>query len=304
MRTEYLEFLVEISKTKSMSLAAKNLYISPQGISSAVSKLENELGVCLVNRTYSGVQLTEAGEKLVVLASSLLEEIKEIKSEQIDESPETELEGTLSIATPPLFCPIILAKTVPIFKSKYPRVKITIKEMDSYDVLLAVARGDSNLGLVMLVKSYIKTILTNLNIKEDLKIAELFCDSLYANVGKSSPLANKDSITIKEVLQYPLAVFYHGKSIIQYLETFSHLYGKPQVAIESESKYPCELSVEEGLAVGFASGYAVRNHLADKMISIPISDTIELSFGWVRNEKNELSSFSHDFIKIIKSNCL
>lgn len=303
MRTEYLEFLVEISKTKSMSLAAKNLYISPQGISSAINKLENELGVCLLNRTYSGVQLTEAGEKLVCLANDLLEEINEIKSDQTYADQAAEVEGTFSISTPPLFCPMILPKVVTIFKKNYPGVKITIKEMDSYDVLMAVAAGECDLGLVMLVKNYIKTILASLNIKENIKIKELFYDNLYAHVGKSSPLAYKSSVTIKEVLQYPIATFHQSKSIIQYLEAFSYLYGKPQISIESENRHPCELSIEEGQSVGFSTGYAVRNHLSDKAVSVPISDNIELLFGWAINEKCGLSRFSQDFINLLKSNC-
>ena len=59
MRLEQLQYLVEISNSKSISIASENLYISQPALSRAVKNLEEELGVTLLFRTVDGVRLTD-----------------------------------------------------------------------------------------------------------------------------------------------------------------------------------------------------------------------------------------------------
>ena len=68
MRTEQLQYLIEISKHKSMNIASQKLHISPQALSTAMKGLEKELNMQLLERTTMGVSLTEDGEKLKEIA--------------------------------------------------------------------------------------------------------------------------------------------------------------------------------------------------------------------------------------------
>lgn len=58
MRIEQLMFLREVANTKSMSVAASNLYVTPQYISKAIKLLEEELGTKIFRRSKTGVYLT------------------------------------------------------------------------------------------------------------------------------------------------------------------------------------------------------------------------------------------------------
>ena len=71
MRLEQLQYVVEIDKTRSISKAAKNLYITQPSISAAISALEKELNIKIFERTKNGVDPTPEGEKIVFLAQEV-----------------------------------------------------------------------------------------------------------------------------------------------------------------------------------------------------------------------------------------
>ena len=77
MNTNQLEYLIEISKHKSMSAASEKLHMSPQALSMSIKKLEEELGFPLLIRSFKGITLTSDGEWLVHEAESFLSKISE-----------------------------------------------------------------------------------------------------------------------------------------------------------------------------------------------------------------------------------
>lgn len=72
MHIDTLRYFVELARTGSFYGAAKSSYISQQGLSKAISSLESELGVKLVEREPRGVRLTSSGEVLLEHARTLL----------------------------------------------------------------------------------------------------------------------------------------------------------------------------------------------------------------------------------------
>lgn len=62
MDTKVFHYFVELAHVKNYSRAAKTLYISPQGLSSSIKRLEGQLGVPLVEADGKGVKLTEYGD--------------------------------------------------------------------------------------------------------------------------------------------------------------------------------------------------------------------------------------------------
>lgn len=70
MRIESLHYFLEVARIGSFSLAARQLYVSQQGLSKAVQSLEKELGTALFERTGKRIRLTEAGLDLVPLATA------------------------------------------------------------------------------------------------------------------------------------------------------------------------------------------------------------------------------------------
>lgn len=94
-----LHYFLEISNTQNISRAAERLGISQPTLSLAVRRLEDSIGVPLLIRTKSGVQLTKAGDKLAVRARNLLQDWTQLKAEAIKDN--TEVSGAYSIGCHP-----------------------------------------------------------------------------------------------------------------------------------------------------------------------------------------------------------
>ena len=73
MRTEVLQYIVEVDKEQSISQAARNLFISKSALSESISQLEQELNVAIFIRQKKGIATTETGQKIIAQAKSVLQ---------------------------------------------------------------------------------------------------------------------------------------------------------------------------------------------------------------------------------------
>lgn len=73
MTIQQLQYILEVNRTRSITQAAKNLYVTQAGISSAISSLENELGFHIFTRSWQGAVPTERGARVLEQASRICE---------------------------------------------------------------------------------------------------------------------------------------------------------------------------------------------------------------------------------------
>ena len=85
MELEQLRAFVAVAETGSFTRAAEGLYTSHSSISRAVSALERDLGVTLIERDNRVVGLTKAGEILLNGARDLLERADELKRKALQQ---------------------------------------------------------------------------------------------------------------------------------------------------------------------------------------------------------------------------
>src|SRR5687767_9123425 len=130
-----LSAFLAVADERSFTRAAKRLNISTSGLSHAIRRLEEEIGVRLLTRTTRGVSLTDAGEQLLAQLRPALSDIRGVL---------TTLSGLQS--TPAgriqLLCPRLAAKTVVApklgeFVRDYPGVELEITTDDSRVDLVA-----------------------------------------------------------------------------------------------------------------------------------------------------------------------
>ena len=81
MEIEQLRAFAAVAETGSFTRAAERLYTSHSSISRAVTALERELGVRLIERGNRVIGLTEAGEILLRGAKDILEREEKLKVE-------------------------------------------------------------------------------------------------------------------------------------------------------------------------------------------------------------------------------
>ncbi len=76
MNIEHIKLFVRVAITNNISLAGRELGVSPAVASAHIGKLEDELGVRLVHRTTRKVSLTEEGVAFLPHAEEVLSTIE------------------------------------------------------------------------------------------------------------------------------------------------------------------------------------------------------------------------------------
>jgi DNA-binding transcriptional LysR family regulator len=144
MNLEYLNTFINVIKIGSFSEAARRLYISQPAISAQIQKLEQELGVRLINRGKSGISMTRAGEILYRFAENVYDE-RSIMLRELDQLRE-ETTGELIITTSPVLGEFILPGIISEFREDYSLVVVNLLISDSLKVIEEVKNGIYEIG--------------------------------------------------------------------------------------------------------------------------------------------------------------
>ncbi len=124
-----LGILVTVIETGSFSAAARRIGLPPSSISRSMSKLEEELGAKLLERTTRTLALTSAGRVVHEQAVSMMDAAKAAVSST--QSEQDELKGVLRVAAPKAFCKHIMTPLVFRFMALHPKLRIQLTASDN-----------------------------------------------------------------------------------------------------------------------------------------------------------------------------
>ena len=139
MNLRDLRYLVALAEHKHFGRAAQASFVSQPTLSTQIKKLEEELGVALVERTPRKVLLTEAGKEIALRARDVLTEVDQIKAiarRTID--PES---GTLRLGIFPTLGPYLLPHVVPQISARFPRLESLLVEEKTELLLKQLREG-------------------------------------------------------------------------------------------------------------------------------------------------------------------
>ncbi len=140
MELRQLRAFVHVTHTGSFTRAADELHLTQSAVSTAVGKLEAELGFELLRRTSRGVELTEAGEAVFERAREIVAGADAIRSDLA--ALRGLLEGTVVLGTmlPP--GPIDLPGLLASFHDAHPGITVRVREGSAPDILAGLRRDE------------------------------------------------------------------------------------------------------------------------------------------------------------------
>lgn len=292
---DYLRYIVEVEKTKNISLAAKNLHVSQPNVSQGIKNIENKLDVKLFKRSRSGSIATKEGKQVIILIQEILDRIEELQSFSLDES--VLLQGNLNIASIASLSMSLIPQTISKVKKQFPKLSINLTEEHSMDIIDMVAKDEIDLGFIG-VPSNVKLPQENLHYT-------FFRESkIMALVGNNTSLVNKRSLSLNEIINYPIL------STSDFVINELNKYGNPNFLFKSKNLEGAKQAISNGLAIGFYADIAL---LFDPYVHtgrvVPLNideDNFVLSLYTVqRSKKSHLPSekFIQEFNKqLIKLN--
>ena len=128
-----LTYITAVADERSVTEAAKRLYISQPSLSYILTKTEQELGVKLFDRKKTPLTLTYAGEVYVEHAKEILRIRDNMKRELSDIGHGKK--GRINLGIPNERAGYMLAKVMPLFKEQYPNIEIHLVESRSAELV-------------------------------------------------------------------------------------------------------------------------------------------------------------------------
>ncbi|HJS22153.1 MAG TPA: LysR substrate-binding domain-containing protein [Steroidobacteraceae bacterium] len=148
LKLKDLRYLVAVADERHFGRAARKSCVSQPTLSAQLRKLEDYLGVRLIERQPRRVALTEAGQQVVARARRILQESDEIVS--MARHSGDPLTGTLKVAFIPTIGPYLLPRVAPRLRRALPKLKLLLFEHQTVLLLERLHAGAIDLGILAL----------------------------------------------------------------------------------------------------------------------------------------------------------
>ncbi|QKE73725.1 LysR family transcriptional regulator [Arthrobacter citreus] len=293
MNIEKLEYLVEVAKTGSFSIASQNLYVSQSAISQSIVSIEKKLGVKLFERSRgNSAILTSEGEEIVAIVKELFIKYQELieKAQIINNN----VNGKLKISTTPGFFAVLL-KPISAIRDDYPKINIEIFQKPGQDIIDDILEERSDIGVLPFIKHLVEN-------NDRIVYHNLFEAKMKLMVNKNSPLAVEAFVSPQQILNETL-ITYDGEFIHWFKKLFYRQFGAMYELFTTTNTDTLKKAIEENLGVSFVPAFnGVNYNLSDDVILLDIKDydAVNLQYVWIMSSKKHCSRMIKDYISKLK----
>lgn len=249
MKLEQLQQIITIEECKSISKAAKALFMGQPSLSSSLNNLENEIGVRIFERKTSGVIATMEGKEIIQLSRQILEMCNQILNygEQVHQ-----LQGNVDLYLVPAFG-FLYSDILIAFKTQFPKANLNFHIFSSEKIVEYISQGNGNIGLIMW--GCVKQQKIEHLYKTKLQIEMFQSENMMLYVSKDNDLAEKDSVTIDEIRDEKFIAYSeeHWHSINRLIQTDND----PLIMLDRDIIMQM-ISSDKGIAV-FPEKFSINN---------------------------------------------
>lgn len=239
MDLRQLRYLVALAEAGNFTRAAEAAHIAQPAMSQQIRRLEDEIGLAVVERTTRRVALTEAGELLVVRARRVLAEL---------EAAETELQalrgmftGHVTMGAMHTMGPVDLSLAIALFRERHPDVQFTVREQSSEE-MAEMLRVDELDVAFLSVTERIES--------RGLGLAQLVLEELVVLLPPGHRLSGRRQLRMVELADEAFISFRPGARLRELLVWAGHEASfEPRITLESNEAQRVRRLVSRGLGV-------------------------------------------------------
>lgn len=212
MNLRDLRYLVALADHKHFGRAAAACFVSQPTLSTQIKKLEDELGVALVERAPRHVMLTPAGRDAAERARVVIAEVEQMKeAARRTQNPEA---GTVRLGIFPTLGPYLLPHVVPGIRQRFPQLELLLVEEKTDVILRQLREGKLDAGVLALPLH-----------DEQLHTEFLFEEPFLLAVPESHPLAAREALTMRDLAHESLLLLEDGHCMREQSLDVCHLAG-------------------------------------------------------------------------------
>jgi len=186
MNLRSLQYFVKLADLRHFSKAAEACFVSQPTLSTQVKKLEDELGVQLVERSPRKIMLTPVGEEIAERARLILSDVDQIRA--VARRAGDPADGNLRLGLFPTLAPYVLPHVVPTIRKRYPNLRLQLAEEKTEDILKMLQQGELDAALLALPVN-----------DEGMDVEILFEEPFVLALPGGHPLGKKSRITLKDL---------------------------------------------------------------------------------------------------------
>jgi DNA-binding transcriptional LysR family regulator len=225
MELRQLEYLVAVAEERSFTRAAARVRVAQPAVSAQIGRLERELGQRLLERSGREVTPTAVGAAVLPCARAALSAARSVR-ETIDELSQLTT-GSVSLGTVNASGALGLADLLAGFHARYPAIEISLVEDVTNRLLERLHEGSLDLALVGRAGTWRPP-------PGGFEHQVVLDDRIVAAMPDDHPLARRQRITLRELVELPLICVPEGTGMrTALIDGCSRVGVQPRVAFEA-----------------------------------------------------------------------
>ncbi|MFV1529823.1 MULTISPECIES: LysR family transcriptional regulator [unclassified Phaeobacter] len=257
----HYEYVCAIAQHGSLSAAAAAVHVSQPALSTALARIEAQLGEPLfLRRRGAGMILTPQGRRFADRAQALLDQAARLERRGADQTDGQQL--TLGCFTD--LAPFLLAPALQRLRIGLPGVAIRYRTDHFKPLLASMTAGNIDLAI-----SY------DLGVDASFVRHEVLRRGPVALMPNGHPLSDRDRLPLADLAEQPLILSEEGLSVRHMLGLFKSIGALPRIAHRAASvELLRSLAAHgEGIGITYSRPPDLRSYDGKPLVAIPISDT-------------------------------
>jgi LysR family transcriptional regulator, transcription activator of glutamate synthase operon len=290
MELRQLRYLVALADEQHFTRAAAREHIAQPALSQQIRRLEQEVGLALVERTTRRVTVTEAGRALVARARRILAEVDAATAEmQAFTGVRT---GHVMVGTMHTMGPVDVSLALAVFHQRHPGVELTVREESSEE--LAEMLRDDVLDLAFLS-------VTERMESHGLGLRQLVSEELVVVLPGDHPLAGHEQVRMAELADEQFISYREGARLRELLVFAGRTAGfEPQVQLESNESERIRRLVARHMGVAILPRSDAERPGAEVTVARLIEPSLTRDITLACREGRRLAPAASEFLELSK----
>jgi LysR family hydrogen peroxide-inducible transcriptional activator len=257
MEVHQLKYFVAVAEVGTFGGAARRCNVAQPSLSQQILKLEDELGHKLFDRLGRSIALTEAGSALLPRARRILAEIREVEhlGEAVDAGATRVAVGII-----PTMAPYLLPRAIQRFARLWPTARLALREDLTDNLVEALVLGDLDVAVMSTPVKH-----------EAIRIEVIATERLLVAVPADGPLANKDSLGLRDLHDHATVMLDEMHCLGQQVEEFCRaMRVQHRVMCRATQLATVQRLVEQGLGIALVPEMAANADRSKRRAYVPI----------------------------------
>lgn len=296
MTLTQLRYVIEVAEAGSMSAAAARLFIAQPSLSKAVLELEAEMGVQIFERSSRGVRATEEGTRFLSYARQVVEQADLLESQYLH----TAAPRRVFAVSSQHYAFVVNAFVELVRELGREKYEFSLREGTTAGIIEDVRTQRSEVGVIYRSRFNSEVIDAAVR-RAELRFEPLFCALPHVFVSRTSPLAERERVTLADLAPFPRLTYDQGTQNSFYFSEELHateVVDKQIVVTDRATLFNLLIGLD-GYTI--SSGILSSDLNGDNIVAVPLESDEHMELGLLRPAGRSLTPVATRYVEHLRS---